>query len=202
MKRCYDCGVALTKENETKEHIPARNLYNGYPSEYKNNRLTVSACHTCNNKYSKIDQEIRDAIGIMNDTSVEQQEITRQAVKSIMRRGDWEDRVEKNKNGDVVSVSFNYQDLKELHIKNFKGIFYDMYGYPVPDKMMIEIVSNVDLEDQKLLNAATNFYFYLNSYNDWKVPGHEELFSYSMKTMAIDKNEQIIDNGDPLSPLQ
>ncbi len=197
MEYCYDCGIELTKENSNKEHIPARNLYNGYPEEYKQNRITINACIECNHKYSKIDQEIRDAIGIMNDVDPNQQEVTRQAVKSILRRNNWKERVEQNENGNVVSVSFSYEELRQLHIKNFKGLFYKTFGQPVPDNYEIEIVSDGDEEYEHLIKVAQVMHDYINSFNDWKPSGHKDVFMYDIKTMAVN-SEGNIDHDDNL----
>jgi hypothetical protein len=196
MENCYDCGKPLTKDNTTKEHIPAKNLFNGYPPEYKNNRLTVPACFDCNQAYSKIDQEIRDAIGIMNDKEPHQQELTRQAVKSILRRNNWKERVEQNEKGDVASVSFSYEELRQLHIKNFKGIFYSIYGLSVPENFEIEIISDGDEEFEHLVTAAQVMHDYIDSFKDWKQSGHQDVFMYNMKTMSSDAEGKICDNGD------
>lgn len=201
MEYCYDCRKPLNNENSNKEHIPARNLYNGYPEEYKKNRLTVPACIDCNHKYSKIDQEIRDAVGIMNENDPNQQELTRQAVKSILRRNNWKDRVEQNRNGDVISVSFSYDELKQLHIKNFKGIFYHTYGIPVTETFEIEIVSDGDEEYEHLLRVAQVMHDYINGFNDWKESGNKEVFMYNIKTMAINEQGNIDDDGDVESAL-
>jgi hypothetical protein len=59
-KRCPDNG-------ETKDHIPQKCLYEGYPSDYKTNRFTVPACHKCNSEFSKYEPELRDLIGVANN---------------------------------------------------------------------------------------------------------------------------------------
>ena len=64
---CYNCRKKISKKESTKEHIPAKALFSGYGIEFKENRITVYACEKCNNDYSKIDQEIRNAIGVTND---------------------------------------------------------------------------------------------------------------------------------------
>ncbi len=83
---CYNCGIELTNENKTAEHIPAKNLYAGQPAEVKQNLLTVPACFDCNNKFSNIDSEIRDIIGISNDSLTENQVISEKAAKSLLRQ--------------------------------------------------------------------------------------------------------------------
>ena len=90
MPLCYNCGQEFDKEKITREHIPAQNTFVGYPDNYKSNRLVVPACFDCNNRYSKIDQEIRDAIGIMNEDNELQNEMTAKAVRSIMRNQNWQ----------------------------------------------------------------------------------------------------------------
>lgn len=54
---CYNCGIELEDKDVTREHIPARNLFEGYDEKYKVNRLTVPACLKCNGQYSPTDEE-------------------------------------------------------------------------------------------------------------------------------------------------
>lgn len=183
MKFCYNCGIELTKENRTKEHIPAQNTFIGYPPEYKLNRLTVPACLNCNNQYSKIDEEIRDAIGIMNDDDSKQAELTRKAVESMMRNKDWSSRLD-FKDGRVESVSFSYDTFKRLHIKNFKGLFYDKYGFPLPEEYQIEIIAEGDFENTKLDKIAQLLAGYLADGGNFNVSGHPDIFQYKLKTLT------------------
>jgi transcriptional regulator NrdR family protein len=125
MDKCYDCGVNLTKEIKTREHIPAQNLFSGYDETYKINRLVVPACDSCNQKYSKIDQEIRDVLGVINDSNYRQKELTRKAIKSIMRNSNWKKRVDVNGNEIIenIVVSFSYNSLKNFILKILKELF-------------------------------------------------------------------------------
>lgn len=83
---CYNCRIPLLPADNKREHIPAQNLYEGYSPEYKKNRIVVPCCFTCNNRFSKIDQEIRDFIGIGKETMGSDDIITQKAVRSIMRK--------------------------------------------------------------------------------------------------------------------
>lgn len=116
-KTCYNCGVPLDKTNRTKEHIPAKNLFQGYPDEYKMNRITVPACDECNQKYSKIDQELRDALAVINNTVDEKSELTRKGIRSILNSSNWQDRVFMGPNGRVEAVKFGYDNLINYHKK-------------------------------------------------------------------------------------
>jgi len=62
---CYNCGKELEKKDVTREHIPSKNLFEGYDEKFKVNRITVSACYECNNKYSPTDEQFRNMIGII-----------------------------------------------------------------------------------------------------------------------------------------
>jgi len=183
IKLCYNCGVELTKENRTKEHIPAQNTFIGYSPEYKLNRLTVPACFDCNHDFSKIDKEIRDAIGVMNEDDPNQEEITKKAIEAIMREKNWTERVEIN-DGIVTSVSFSYEAFKKLHIKNFKGIFYSKYGIPLPEDFNIEIIAEGDFEDSKLSSIANAFTDYVSDGGNFNVSGHPDIFQYKLKTLT------------------
>lgn len=197
MKLCYNCGIELTKENRTKEHIPAQNTFIGYPPEYKLNRLTVPACFDCNNQYSKIDKEIRDAIGVMNQDDTKQAELTRKAVESIMGDKDWTSRVD-FKDGKVESVSFSYDTFKQLHIKNFKGVFYDKYGIPIPEGYKIEIIAEGDFEDVKLDKIAQLLGGFVAEGEDFRVSGHPDIFQYKLKTLTPMHDSELINDSPNL----
>lgn len=89
-KRCYNCGRIMNLSNtkpketsQTKEHIPAKNLYEGYPENYKVNRITVLGCWSCNHEYSSIDDELRDIIRVINDKDELQDALTQKAIKNM-----------------------------------------------------------------------------------------------------------------------
>lgn len=195
MQICYNCGNEFPEENITREHIPAQNLFVGYGDEYKVNRLVVPACFECNNQYSQIDQEIRDAIGIMNNNNEEQIEFTRKSVKSIMRRKNWADRLFFSE-GKVLAVDFSYNDFKKLHIKNFKGVFYNKYQRALPKDFEVEIIAEGDEDDEKLMGIGKLFYDYVVEDDNFLVSGHEDIFMYNIKTMNPTESEFVVDNGD------
>ncbi|WP_419486695.1 hypothetical protein [Chryseobacterium bernardetii] len=183
---CYNCGTELNSENKTREHIPAKNLFNGYSDEYKKNRIVVPACFDCNNRYSLIDQEIRDVIGILNDDNEQQKEMTRQGVTSIMRRGNWKERVSFEVNSlQNMEVTFSYDDLKELHFKNFKGVFFNEFRIPMPSNFELQTIAEGDEIDQNLINIKDNFKNYLNA-KGWKISGHKDVFKYKVIMLDLE----------------
>jgi len=195
---CYNCGIELTDETNHVEHIPAKNLYRTYPPEYKENLLTVPACYDCNiGLYSKIDQEIRDAVGIQNENDDLQQEMTEKAVRSIMRKSNWKERVFSIDNGKSLEVSFSYNDIEKLHIKNFKGLFYEKYGLPISDEHEIKIIAEGDEENEKLQRVDSYFREYINDEMDWTSIGHPSVFKYKIKAMIPGENDLFYD-GDNL----
>ena len=57
MKHCYLCGVALTKENRTKDHIPPKQFF---PDPKPDNLWTVPCCREHNvGEFSPDDEKIR-----------------------------------------------------------------------------------------------------------------------------------------------
>lgn len=191
--QCYNCGVELVRGNATVEHIPAQNLYQGFNESFKKNRLTVPCCYTCNNEFSKIDQEIRDIIGIASN---EVNLITQKAVKSILRRSNWKDRTYFDQYGNVQAVDFSYDDLKKLHIKHFKGIFYDKYKIPLPNYYTIEIIAD---GDDDLNNHANIFYDLLTSGNEiWQVSGSSHIFKYIHTGVKLDFETDLFQKTDNL----
>lgn len=106
IERCYNCGKELTKDAITREHIPARTLFDGYNDEFKYNRITVPACKECNNMYSKYDEEFRNLIGIITNKK-ENDIIASAATRSILRKTDGFDRLRFDVWGNVRGVEFN-----------------------------------------------------------------------------------------------
>jgi hypothetical protein len=181
---CYDCGKELTKENYTVEHVPAQNLYEGFGDEYKKNRITVPACFDCNQKYSKIDQELRDVLAIKNESTEEKQSLTGKGVRSILRRSNWKDRTHFDNQGRVIAVTFNYDELRMFHIKNFKALFFRKYGFPIPEDFEVGILSEGD-EAKKVSAQAIYDYTMINK--EFELSGHPDIFKFILKGMAQDK---------------
>ncbi len=194
---CHNCGIELNKENTTKEHIPAQNLFDGLSEDYKKNRVTVPCCNDCNNLFSKIDQEIRDVIGIANDDMTKENVVTQKAVRSIMRKSNWRERSYIDEKGDVHAIDFSYDNLKEIHVKNFKGLFYKKYRIIVPENYRIEIIAD---GDDEYTRQAQIIHDLLRSEDEpWEVSGHEDVFKYIIRGIANDEiNNRVIktDNLD------
>lgn len=198
MKQCYNCGISfanLKKVERTKEHIPAKALFEGYPIEYRNNRKTVPACYRCNNEYSTIDDSIRDLIGITNETDAEKKELTAKTVRNIFRnKTELNERVliEENK----IFFSFNMTNIDNLHFKNFKGIYTLITGKPLSNSYKLDVYS-IGQDEQKL-KLGEKFISEIEHLENWDVSGHENVFKFKMVTINLDslillgfENEQI-----------
>ncbi len=186
MANCYNCANEIEADKITAEHIPAQNLYTGYKEDYKKDRITVPACETCNHLYSKIDQEIRDAIAIKSDSK---SEMVSKGFRSILRRSNWKERTEVNIDGKVVSVEFSYNDLRQIHLKNFKGIYFHTYNKVIPDNFVLEIIAD---GDENLKESAEFLYQYAMDGKEWIPSGHPDIFRYIIKPIAINDVEQKI----------
>ncbi|GAA5020531.1 hypothetical protein GCM10011506_04640 [Marivirga lumbricoides] len=191
---CYNCGIELTDETNHVEHIPAKNLFKTYPPEYKKELLTVPACYDCNiGLYSKIDQEIRDAIGILNENDDLKEEMTAKAVRSIMRKSNWKERVFSIEGGKSFEISFSYNDIEKLHIKNFKGLFYSKYGKSISEEYQIRTIAEGDEENEKLQKVKGYFREYIDYETDWSNIGHPTVFQYKIKAMIPGENDMFYD---------
>lgn len=193
-KVCYNCGIQLNKTTATVEHVPAKNLYDGFGSDYKKNRITVPACSSCNNLYSKIDQEIRDALAIKNDDVSQREELTGKGIRSILRKSNWLDRAHFNNTGQVIAVDFDYGDLLQLHIKNFKALFFRKYSFPLPDHFEIDIISEGDYDK---LEVAKDLYEYAILDTKFECSGHPDVFKFTLKDITHNKTDgSIYESGD------
>lgn len=170
--RCYNCGRILTKDNCTREHIPAQALYDGYENSFKKDRITVPACLECNNKYSITDEEFRNIIGACSNI-VENSAITGKAVKSIVRKKN----PVKFLGDGSIGVEFKEHFLNDFHKKNFKGLFYYQYGKVLPKRF--ELFVNVDENDWSDLTQG--IITYLKAGFEWKYSGHPDIFSYCLQ---------------------
>jgi len=196
---CYNCGIALTGNNKTSEHIPAKNLYAGQPDEYKQNLLTVPACFDCNNKFSNIDNEIRDMIGISNDSLKENQIISEKAVRGMFKQKAF-DKLNFNQHGQVESVTFKLKNALEIHTKNFKGVFFKEYGELVPDGYTIHVIADGCENNQMTLGFI--FHDLLRQTNpDWKYSGHPNIFKYLIAGFSFDENNIIFKDGGNKRPM-
>jgi len=175
MVKCYNCGIEISKKNgnQTKEHIPAKNLFEGYDDKYKNNRITVPSCLVCNNGSIDLDNEFRDMIGTISNHN-ELNVIAKNTVKSIFHYNKQYNRLHINKSGEVTGVTFNKRLILDNHKKIFKGLFYDQYKKPIGSEY--HIVSTVDPTDQTQMFVA-----YLQHNFKWKCSGHPDVFEYILQ---------------------
>lgn len=192
---CYNCNKPLSKNENHEEHIPAKNLFKTYPAEYKKNLLKVPSCFKCNNDASLIDQEIRDAIGIQYDGDILQKEMSEKALKSIFRNQNWKERIFVDDNGRKYGFSFKYNDLIKLHIKNFKGLFYNKYGYTLPKNFEIRVIAEGDENNTDLQFGASYIRNFLDDNPNWEIVGHEDIFKYKLKSL-VDDNGIFYDNNN------
>jgi hypothetical protein len=173
-------------KGETVDHIPQQCLYNGYGSDYSKNRITVPSCRECNDNFSKIENDLRDLIGIANDKNKQQLELTRSGVKSILAQKDWLDRLYVDNNGNVRGVEFDRTRLELNHLKNFKGLYYKEFKTILPQDYNINII------DQATEEIQINYVFsFLEKNAIWKTSGHEDIFRYKL-TLYKKENNQII----------
>jgi hypothetical protein len=192
-KLCYDCGMPIEKSELTKEHIPAQCFFVGYGEEFKVNRITIPAHKVCNQYYSKIDQELRNAIGVMTNNQTDKRELVSKSLKSLFSKKDGIERLS-FENG-TIAMSFNYGILRELHLKNFKGLFFHKYKIPLPERFTIEIVTVGDQEKFPLEQCDQLFHTVDNLIPKWEISGHSEIFKYKLVVFDSYGNNCEFDNN-------
>jgi hypothetical protein len=170
---CYNCGIELDEKDVTREHIPAKNLFEGYDEKYKVNRITVPACLTCNGQYSPTDEEFRNMIGIIAKNKANNKIIDK-SVRSILRKDSTKQRLAFDGFGKVSGVSFNEIPIENYHKKNFKGLFYYQYGKILPDGY--ELFVNINENDW----SETTLWIlgYLKQLFQRKYSGHPDIMEY------------------------
>lgn len=176
MTQCYNCGIEISGSDLTREHIPAKGLFDGYSDEYKKNRLVINACFKCNNEYSICDEEFRNWIGIGSNDKLKDV-ISAKSAKSILRKDKLMNRLRFDRNKNVVVVSFDKKLIDDFHKKNFKGIFYSQYGVAITEEYFIHV--NYDETDYSELTLS--IIGYLKNNFEWKYSGHPDVFRYILQ---------------------
>ena len=190
--KCYNCGREIRDDEITKEHIPAQSLFTGFDEKYKINRITVPACFDCNNKYSKVDEEFRNMIGIKAKRE-QNFSLTDKAVRSLKRMDPTSSRLHLDFLGNVIGVEFHEQTILDFHKKNFKGVFFHQYGFPLPDDY--ELFVNID--ENEYSEFIIGVIGYLKTFFEWKCSGHKDVFSYCIQPLRLGI---VNDNKEDLKP--
>ncbi len=177
---CYNCGAILDNNNWTDEHIPPKNLYDGFDQSFKINRITVPACNTCNHLFSKIDCEIRDALAIKTEELTSRQKLAEKGTRSITRVNNWLERAHFDKDGKVVAIDFKYKAFHDSHKKNFKRLFYNKYGFSIPEEFQIEVIADDDTYKRFFLSQVLAAY--LDKYAGFEQSGHPDILSLNLLT--------------------
>lgn len=121
--------------------------------------------------------------------------LTSKSVRSIMNKKGWQKRLFLSRDGKVEGVHFNYEHFRSIVIKDFRGIFFKEFGFPLPSNWRVEIISEFD-DDKKKIEAGAGIFFYLDKDVRWAKSGHEDIFKYKFKSMAADANGVIYDSED------
>lgn len=203
---CYNCGIAMNRPgtqplatSQTREHIPAQNLFIGYPDEYKANRITVPGCYNCNQEYSTIDNEMRDALGVINERDPLRDEITRRAVRNMIGRDNFRERVVMTEDQRLGFI-FNYEPFFRYNIKNFKGIFHHICRFPFPNAeygVWSLFVNGGDEQDRGHMERfGFQLYELIIQNAQWEHSGHPNIFQYIIKGVHIDRNNNCTFNDN------
>jgi hypothetical protein len=179
---CYNCGSVISRKEgtETKEHIPAQNLFVGFGDEYKKNRIAVPSCLKCNGDSTNIDEEFRNVIGtISNFDSLSA--ISHNTAKAIVTHNHQYDRLRFNKSGNVIGVQFDKKLILDNHIKVFKGLYYHQYRKPIGKEYTIIASMEPDA-------ASGSCIQYLQENFEWKHSGHPDVFSYILQPVRENVN--------------
>ena len=147
-QRCYNCGKIIKEKEVTKEHIPAKNLFEGYDEKYKVQRITVLACLKCNQQYSPTDEDFRNMIGAIAKRK-ENNAITNKTKRSLLRKDPARKTFTIDSLGKISGITLNEITVEEYHKKNFKGLFLNQYGEIFNEKKY-SIYVNIDEDDWSL----------------------------------------------------
>ena len=197
---CYNCGIPLDRKSNKREHIPAQCLFYGYSEEYKINIITVPCCQICNNKYSNIDQDIRDLVGIAKDEMTIEDNVTKKAVRSIIKSNKkWINRVYLDENGNASAVTFNYDAIRDINIKNFKGIFYHKVGERLSENLSVHVI--LPNYEKYSVHGKIICDLLLSDNEKWEISGHNTIFKYIIKGIANGNCNNLIKTENLAAPI-
>lgn len=182
MEHCYNCGCELTKDKVTREHIPMKALFEGYPKDNLTELFTVPACNYCNNKYSKIEEDFRNLIAIWSTN--EEVDISSGILQKALRSHKLQSKIKKSQD---YSITFNVQDYINVHIKNFKGLYYHQYGMPLLSTYQIIVLE--DLSDKNNISLRLSLILKIMreriKFKDLLAIGHKDIFQYKIEDIGF-----------------
>ncbi len=217
---CYNCGKPVSNDSQVKkntskdvvlknhvEHVPAICFYVGAKEEHKINRITVPACFTCNNQYSGIDDELRNMIGVANDSMDEGEILTDKSIRAIVRKNNWHERVHMNEDRTVGSVTFDANKVYNIYRKNFKALIYHEYNIVINDDFKIAILFDgfkLNTNTGSMTGGKEQFERYLFTMTKllmdvgtWKPSGHKDIFEYGLLPLSYNEEKIIVPESNP-----
>ena len=181
--------MGLAETDVTREHIPAKNLFEGYDEKYKVNRITVPACSYCNGKYSPTDEEFRNMIGIIAK-NIANKKITEKSVRSILREDSSVKRLTYDSYGKISGLTFNEVPIEDYHKKNFKGLFYHKYDMFLSSDYKLFV--NIDENDWS--HPIMAIIGYLKELFRAHCSGHPNILKYTIQPFRLNiKNPEKTD---------
>lgn len=183
MEHCYNCGCELTKDKKTREHIPMKALYIGYPLDKLPESKTVPGCNVCNNYYSKIEEDFKNIIALWAVN--ENIKISDEFILSAGRSPKLRSKVQLLHN--KIIAKFNSKEYDDVHIKNFKGLFWKRYGLPLGDDYRINVYADIS-ESINYPNISTELKDLLRKRFDYEHSDfvvHRDVFQYEIKDIGI-----------------
>lgn len=166
---CYYCGRKLDK-TKTKDHIPSRCLYEGVPTNLKSNRWTMSCCERCNTMLSKYEDDFRNYIGISNINNSKMLNVTKTAVRDLIKKGNSHKIVKSPDLHGRYRVEFKFEIIRKNAEKVLKAA--SLYLFNI-DSWNFHIYS---------LEEFTAFDNHLIG-NKWYKSDNEKVFKFRIKPL-------------------
>jgi hypothetical protein len=168
------------------------NLFEGYDEKFKVNRITVSACYDCNNKYSPTDEQFRNMIGIIAKRK-ENKKIAEKSIRSIKRKNGTGRGISFDSFGKVTGITFDEVPIENFHKKIFKGLFLHQFGTVINDDY--DIYVNIDEDDWS--EPTMGFLGYLKGLFEFKQSGHIDILKYSIQPFRLGIENKFKEDLEP-----
>jgi hypothetical protein len=124
--KCYLCLKEIRPGEETKDHIPPKNLF---PKPRPSNLHTLNCCFTCNNNFSFDEEFFRDNIVPLSDLYNNSdainiwENVIRSHNRNVPRRIEMLSRVSIDENTGLPILKIKKDKLEKISLKIAKGLF-------------------------------------------------------------------------------
>lgn len=158
MAECYLCGEILIKnKNKSKDHIPPKCIF---PEKKPFNLITAPCCKTCNDKFSPIDERMRNYFSVIAEAKSNEVGYTAKRViqRSKRLRSDFLSHITESPIVDSFGRPLYFFHFKDEELKNelidwlkriVKGLYFKKHKIRISDNADYEVKLLPEIKPQE-----------------------------------------------------